>query len=79
MILLFMPFLFQRVFHQAALQQVRHRSRLPMNTIILFVPQQEAWIVERFGKFNRTLEPVSLRLVLVYSVPVIAYIVISIE
>lgn len=23
----------------------------------MFVPQQEAWIVERMGKFNRILEP----------------------
>uniref|UniRef100_A0A1X7UXW2 Band 7 domain-containing protein n=1 Tax=Amphimedon queenslandica TaxID=400682 RepID=A0A1X7UXW2_AMPQE len=27
------------------------------NTCINFVPQQEAWIVERFGKYLRTLEP----------------------
>lgn len=36
---------------------VRLRSGLPMNTIVLFVPQQEAWVVERFGKFHRLLEP----------------------
>jgi SPFH domain / Band 7 family len=30
---------------------------LPVNTIIKFVPQQQAWVVERFGKFNRILEP----------------------
>ncbi|XKL61202.1 hypothetical protein PGB90_008259 [Kerria lacca] len=29
----------------------------PINTIIMFVPQQEAWIVERMGKFHRILEP----------------------
>lgn len=29
---------------------------LPVNTIIKFVPQQEAWIVERMGKYNQTLE-----------------------
>lgn len=29
----------------------------PANTIIRFVPQQTAWIVERMGKFNRILEP----------------------
>ena len=37
-----------------------HRARpqiLPANTIIKFVPQQEAWIVERFGKFHRVLDP----------------------
>ncbi|EEH45697.1 uncharacterized protein PADG_01847 [Paracoccidioides brasiliensis Pb18] len=33
------------------------RQSLPMNTVIRFVPQQTAWIVERMGKFNRILEP----------------------
>ncbi|KAI8075472.1 uncharacterized protein B0P05DRAFT_547632 [Gilbertella persicaria] len=33
------------------------RQSLPRNTIIKFVPQQEAWIVERMGKFHRMLEP----------------------
>ncbi|KAF6011450.1 hypothetical protein HII13_002459 [Brettanomyces bruxellensis] len=28
-----------------------------MNTIVKFVPQQEAWIVERMGKFNKVLKP----------------------
>ncbi|XP_018105816.1 stomatin like 2 L homeolog isoform X1 [Xenopus laevis] len=32
-------------------------SGLPMNTVILFVPQQEAWVVERMGRFHRMLEP----------------------
>lgn len=32
-------------------------SRLPTNTVIKFVPQQEAWLVERMGKFNRVLNP----------------------
>jgi len=36
---------------------VRWRHTTPMNTVVLFVPQQEAWLVERMGKFNRTLEP----------------------
>ncbi|XP_046970124.1 stomatin-like protein 2, mitochondrial isoform X1 [Vanessa cardui] len=36
---------------------VRHRSTTPLNTIVMFVPQQEAWIVERMGKFHRILEP----------------------
>ncbi|XP_063385760.1 stomatin-like protein 2, mitochondrial [Cydia fagiglandana] len=35
----------------------RHRSTTPLNTIVMFVPQQEAWIVERMGKFHRILEP----------------------
>ncbi|KAL3865674.1 hypothetical protein ACJMK2_043038 [Sinanodonta woodiana] len=38
-------------------QQLRHRSSVKVNTAILFVPQQEAWIIERFGKFNKILEP----------------------
>jgi regulator of protease activity HflC (stomatin/prohibitin superfamily) len=40
-------------------QQERYRSSVstPMNTIIMFVPQQEAWVVERMGKFHRVLEP----------------------
>jgi regulator of protease activity HflC (stomatin/prohibitin superfamily) len=37
--------------------QTRLRSGLPLNTVILFVPQQEAWVIERFGKFHRVLEP----------------------
>lgn len=36
--------------------QVRYKST-PINTIIMFVPQQESWIVERMGKFHRILEP----------------------
>ncbi|XP_049536541.1 stomatin-like protein 2, mitochondrial [Anopheles darlingi] len=36
--------------------QVRYRST-PINTVVMFVPQQEAWIVERMGKFHRILEP----------------------
>lgn len=38
-------------------QPVRSRSSTPLNTVIMFVPQQEAWIVERMGKFFRILEP----------------------
>jgi regulator of protease activity HflC (stomatin/prohibitin superfamily) len=33
------------------------RSRLPANTVVKFVPQQTAWIVERMGRFSRVLEP----------------------
>uniref|UniRef100_T1DI78 Putative prohibitins and stomatins of the pid superfamily n=1 Tax=Psorophora albipes TaxID=869069 RepID=T1DI78_9DIPT len=36
--------------------QVRYKST-PINTVVMFVPQQEAWIVERMGKFHRILEP----------------------
>ncbi|KAK9305696.1 hypothetical protein QLX08_003443 [Tetragonisca angustula] len=39
------------------IQHVRYKSGTPINTIILFVPQQEAWIVERMGKFHRVLNP----------------------
>ncbi|KAK6199456.1 uncharacterized protein RJT21DRAFT_121784 [Scheffersomyces amazonensis] len=33
------------------------REQLPANTIVRFVPQQTAWIVERMGKFHRILPP----------------------
>ena len=33
------------------------RRTLPHNTVVKFVPQQEAWVVERMGKFHRVLEP----------------------
>ncbi|KAJ8979710.1 hypothetical protein NQ317_015534 [Molorchus minor] len=36
---------------------LRHKSYTPINTVVMFVPQQEAWIVERMGKFHRILEP----------------------
>uniref|UniRef100_A0A8C8CWC0 Stomatin-like protein 2, mitochondrial n=1 Tax=Oncorhynchus tshawytscha TaxID=74940 RepID=A0A8C8CWC0_ONCTS len=35
----------------------RWASSLPMNTVVLFVPQQESWVVERMGRFHRILEP----------------------
>ncbi|KAK9523682.1 hypothetical protein VZT92_017591 [Zoarces viviparus] len=38
--------------------QQRWASRLPMNTVVPFVPQQEAWVVQRMGRFHRILEPV---------------------
>lgn len=28
-----------------------------MNTVVMFVPQQEAWVVQRMGRFHRILEP----------------------
>lgn len=33
------------------------KPSLPANTVVRFVPQQTAWIVERMGKYNRILEP----------------------
>ncbi|KAJ2807577.1 Synaptotagmin-like protein 2 [Coemansia guatemalensis] len=33
------------------------RRKLPTNTVVKFVPQQEAWVVERMGRFSRILEP----------------------
>ncbi|KAJ3373787.1 Stomatin-like protein 2, mitochondrial [Allomyces arbusculus] len=32
-------------------------ASLPWNTGIKFVPQQQSWVIERFGKFSRVLEP----------------------
>lgn len=46
----------RRKFNQPSLNLFKKKV-LPMNTIIKFVPQQEAWIVERMGKFSRVLEP----------------------
>uniref|UniRef100_A0A8C8HP03 Stomatin-like protein 2, mitochondrial n=1 Tax=Oncorhynchus tshawytscha TaxID=74940 RepID=A0A8C8HP03_ONCTS len=37
--------------------QQRWASSLPMNTVVLFVPQQESWVVERMGRFHRILDP----------------------
>ncbi|CAD7012136.1 stomatin-like protein 2, mitochondrial [Ceratitis capitata] len=39
------------------IQQSRTKASTPMNTIVMFVPQQEAWIVERMGRFHRIMEP----------------------
>lgn len=36
---------------------VRWKNTTPINTAVMFVPQQEAWVVERMGKFSRILEP----------------------
>lgn len=33
-----------------------HRVNLPANTVVKIVPQQEAWVIERFGKFSRILD-----------------------
>jgi len=38
-------------------QNSRYKPRNPLNTIVMFVPQQQAWIVERMGKFHQILEP----------------------
>ncbi|XP_068145529.1 stomatin-like protein 2, mitochondrial [Drosophila tropicalis] len=35
----------------------RGKASTPMNTIVMFVPQQEAWVVERMGRFHRILDP----------------------
>lgn len=35
----------------------RCKHSTPVNVGVMFVPQQEAWLVERMGKFNKTLEP----------------------
>ena len=53
----------QQLKHPAwlALAPRRFNSGLPMNIGVLFVPQQEAWVVERMGKFHRILEPVRSR------------------
>ena len=53
----------RRVSSRHIYQQIRKTSRygrrkqLPSNTVINFVPQQEAWVIERFGRFSRVLDP----------------------
>jgi len=44
----------QKYLHTSA-----HRKSGPVvyNTVINFVPQQEAWVIERMGKFRKILEP----------------------
>jgi len=39
--------------------QLRHSSNqsLPVNVGVMFVPQMEAWVVERMGKYHTILEP----------------------
>ncbi|KJE92798.1 stomatin-like protein 2 [Capsaspora owczarzaki ATCC 30864] len=49
------PTLSQAPVRHASLQS--RRQTIPLNTGINFVPQQEAWVVERFGKFHSVLEP----------------------
>ncbi|KAG7301569.1 Stomatin-like protein 2-mitochondrial [Plutella xylostella] len=48
---------FQNDFRSVYSIIARNRSTSPLNTIVMFVPQQEAWIVERMGKFHRILDP----------------------
>ncbi|KAI5710501.1 hypothetical protein M8J76_007380 [Diaphorina citri] len=45
--------------HSKELLEISKRcaSTTPINTGVLFVPQQEAWVVERMGKYHRILEP----------------------
>ncbi|XP_065836968.1 stomatin-like protein stl-1 [Oscarella lobularis] len=43
----------RRASYRASVSQ----QRPPANLGIAFVPQQQAWIIERFGKFNRILHP----------------------
>jgi regulator of protease activity HflC (stomatin/prohibitin superfamily) len=42
---------------QNASFQIRWKSYRPVNVGVMFVPQQEAWVVERFGKFHRIMDP----------------------
>lgn len=49
--------LFTNVSNAARTISTRQKSYTPVNTVVMFVPQQEAWIVERMGKFHRILEP----------------------
>jgi len=46
-----------KVFTATYMSGVGMKRSLPHNTIVKFVPQQEAWIIERFGKYHDTLLP----------------------
>ncbi|KAI8866986.1 hypothetical protein GQ42DRAFT_165131 [Ramicandelaber brevisporus] len=49
-----------QIYKQQQQQQhfaAREKKPLPVNTIVKFVPQQEAWVVERMGRFDRLLQP----------------------
>jgi len=58
---------YQRGFPQRGLANARlfsnqtmtyfQKRALPTNTVVKFVPQQQAWVVERMGKFHRILSP----------------------
>uniref|UniRef100_A0A0K0F9D3 Stomatin-like protein 2, mitochondrial (inferred by orthology to a human protein) n=1 Tax=Strongyloides venezuelensis TaxID=75913 RepID=A0A0K0F9D3_STRVS len=43
--------------YRNSLHSIRRTTSNVTNTIINFVPEQEAWIIERMGKFHRTLKP----------------------
>ena len=36
-------------------QSLRYRHSARLNSAVVFVPQQEAWIIERMGRFHRIL------------------------
>ncbi|ODV89084.1 hypothetical protein CANCADRAFT_28486 [Tortispora caseinolytica NRRL Y-17796] len=47
----------RRNYARSGLEFFQPEKTLPTNTVVKFVPQQEAWVVERMGKFHRILEP----------------------
>jgi len=46
--------------HQQMFRHYHPDVKRPTNTVVLFVPQQEAWVVERMGKFHKILSPVCI-------------------
>eukprot|EP00112_Aurelia_sp_Birch-Aquarium-sp1_P001705 Seg1186.3 transcript_id=Seg1186.3/GoldUCD/mRNA.D3Y31 product="Stomatin-like protein 2 mitochondrial" protein_id=Seg1186.3/GoldUCD/D3Y31 len=47
----------QKILASSYMSGIGKRRAMPVNTVIKFVPQQEAWIIERFGKYHKTLKP----------------------
>ena len=43
--------------HQLRLSSNSSNNNNPMNLGVMFVPQQEAWVVERMGKYYTILDP----------------------
>ncbi|WEJ95333.1 Synaptotagmin-like protein 2 [Yamadazyma tenuis] len=53
----FRPIITSRSLNNMSTLNFFQKERLPANTIVRFVPQQTAWIVERMGKFHKILNP----------------------
>ena len=54
---------------------VRWKGSTPINTAVMFVPQQEAWVVERMGKFHRN--QFNQKIIYVFNLPAFLRVVIK--
>lgn len=44
-----------RIVERVSFNNYRFFNSARINSVIVFVPQQEAWVIERMGKFDRIL------------------------